>query len=164
MDETTLIVVVVTAMSIYMMYKQITNYLKYKESYQQAITNHTDLKKAYFIKFRIFFMGLAIGLSIYLWWYQPNASSLAVVVLVGIMAISEVFSALMIGRVFYNDHVFFFNGRIIRYKNMKNVAISRNPMTAKVLLLNNEEVIIPKGAAKLIYNQFEAYKQGKKKK
>ncbi len=147
----------------YIFYRQFKNYLQYREAFATLKLNHHNLKVRYYLLMRILFIVAVMLFSVYLAFFSEEESRLVVIILMFVLALNEAFSLVMFGRLFYNDEIFFFNGSLTRYRSIKEIKTTKSPFIAKVILLNNEEVIIPRSANKLIEANWQQAKKRKKR-
>lgn len=147
----------------FVFYRQISSYLNYKKELNLLLENQKDLKISYYLTTRILFIGLMLVAIVYFLFFTEEESRYIAALLMVILAINEVIAIFMFGRIFSNKDLFFFNGKTVRYRNIKEIVKKRGPLVAKITLMTNEEVAIPKKALSLVEKGLEDYRTSRKK-
>ena len=147
----------------YAFYRQLTSYKEYKKELDNLLENHHDLKVSYYILSRIFFLTVLIAAVIYFIFFSKDESRFIASLLMFILGLNEIVAIFMFGRLFSNKDLFFFNGKTVRYRSIKEIIKKKNPLVAEVSLVNNEKISIPRGATKLIESGLEEYQKSRQK-
>jgi len=151
----------------YILFMRVRKFLNSKKEFEKVKEGRSfevyDTSKKWAIFFIVAILFGIVGI-VRFGFMEYSESNLAISIVVVLCFISEIFSAQIYRKVYYNNEAFFFDDKLIRYSNIKNFKKRNTPFATDVVLFSGDSISVPTKPLLIIQDLMVEQKNEKKKK